>query len=160
MQLSTTPLAGKQAEVFRNSRRNTLAIYKELCRERKEEGAPTGQWALLWEQLQCDGGTTLYAEPTDRAVALQKALDQAGQGRSVAAGGHAPRRLQGRAGPGNQPPRGGQHRQEHQGVLQLYAPTRIAFKYKLPLQHTLEIQGLGSLVSWLAGDNVGMFTHK
>ena len=93
LQLSTTPLAGKQAEVFRNIRRNTRAIYKELRRERKEEGAPTGQWAQLWEQLQLDGGTTgyrdLYADPKDRAKALQKALDQAGQGSSTAAGGRA-----------------------------------------------------------------------
>ncbi|WP_353179739.1 LPD38 domain-containing protein [Delftia acidovorans] len=93
LQLSTTPLAGKQAEVFRNIRRNTRAIYKELRRERREEGAPTGQWAQLWEQLQLDGGTTgyrdLYADPKDRAKALQKALDQAGQGSSVAAGGRA-----------------------------------------------------------------------
>lgn len=77
LQLSTTPLAGKQAEVFRNIRRNTRAIYKELRRERKEEGAPTGQWAQLWEQLQLDCGTTgyrdLYADPKDRAKALQKA---------------------------------------------------------------------------------------
>ncbi|MDR0204995.1 MAG: hypothetical protein LBJ40_22930 [Delftia acidovorans] len=93
LQLSTTPLAGKQAEVFRNIRQNTRAIYKELRRERKEEGPPTGQWAQLWEQLQLDGGTTgyrdLYADPKDRAKALQKALDQAGQGTSAAAGGRA-----------------------------------------------------------------------
>lgn len=43
LQLSTTPLAGKQAEVFRNIRRNTRAIYKDLRRERSEEGAGTSE---------------------------------------------------------------------------------------------------------------------
>ncbi|QFS68605.1 hypothetical protein GCS91_20345 [Delftia tsuruhatensis] len=90
LQLSTTPLAGKQVEVFRNIRQNTRAIYKEMRRERKGEGAPTGQWAQLWEQLQLDGGTTgyrdLYADPKDRAKALQKALDQVGEGKVVGSG--------------------------------------------------------------------------
>ena len=90
LQLSTTPLAGKQAEVFRNIRKNSLAIWSDLRRERKEAGAGKGQWAQLWEQMQLDGGTTgyrdLYADPADRAKALQKALDQQGQGKTAAAG--------------------------------------------------------------------------
>lgn len=90
LQLSTTPLAGQQAEVFRNIRKNSLAIWSDLRRERKEAGAGKGQWAQLWEQLQLDGGTTgyrdLYADPADRAKALQKALDQQGQGKTAAAG--------------------------------------------------------------------------
>lgn len=90
LQLSTTPLAGKQAEVFRNIRKNSLAIWSDLRRERKEAGAGKGQWAQLWEQMQLDGGTTgyrdLYADPKDRAKALQKALDQQGQGKTAAAG--------------------------------------------------------------------------
>jgi len=90
LQLSTTPLAGQQAEVFRNIRKNSLAIWSDLRRERKEAGAGKGQWAQLWEQMQLDGGTTgyrdLYADPADRAKALQKALDQQGQGKTAAAG--------------------------------------------------------------------------
>lgn len=90
LQLSTTPLAGKQAEVFRNIRKNSLAIWSDLRRERKEAGAGKGQWAQLWEQMQLDGGTTgyrdLYADPADRAKALQKALDQQGQGKTAAGG--------------------------------------------------------------------------
>jgi len=88
--VSTTPLAGKQAEVFRNIRRNTRAIYKDLRRERREEGAGTSEWAKLWEQLQLDGGTTgyrdLHADPKDRAKALQKALDQVSEGKVVGSG--------------------------------------------------------------------------
>lgn len=90
LQLSTTPLAGQQAEVFRNIRKNSLAIWSDLRRERTEAGAGKGQWAQLWEQMQLDGGTTgyrdLYADPKDRAKALQKALDQQGQGKTAAAG--------------------------------------------------------------------------
>ena len=90
LQLSTTPLAGKQAEVFRNIRRNTRAIYKDLRRERREEGAGTSEWAQLWEQLQLDGGTTgyrdLHADPKDRAKKLQKALDQVGEGKALGSG--------------------------------------------------------------------------
>ncbi|MCG8985726.1 hypothetical protein MI467_02590 [Delftia acidovorans] len=90
LQLSTTPLAGKQAEVFRNIRRNTRAIYKDLRRERREEGAGTSEWAKLWEQLQLDGGTTgyrdLHADPQDRARKLQKALDQVGEGKALGSG--------------------------------------------------------------------------
>lgn len=89
LQLSTTPLAGKQGEVFKNIRSNMGAIYKDLRRERREEGAGQGEWAKLWEQMQLDGGTTgyrdLYANPADRAEALQKALDQYGQGKLAAA---------------------------------------------------------------------------
>lgn len=90
LQLSTTPLAGQQAEVFRNIRKNSLAIWSDLRRERKEAGAGKGQWVQLWEQMQLDGGTTgyrdLYADPADRAKALQKALDQQGQGKTAASG--------------------------------------------------------------------------
>ncbi len=90
LQLSTTPLAGKQAEVFRNIRRNTRSIYKDLRRERREEGAGTSEWAKLWEHLQLDGGTTryrdLHADPKDCAKALHRALDQVGEGKVVGNG--------------------------------------------------------------------------
>ncbi|PIF37746.1 hypothetical protein CLV01_3479 [Delftia sp. 60] len=119
LQLSTTPLAGKQAEVFRNSRRNTRSIYKDLRRERREESAGTSEWAKLWEHLQLGGGTTryrdLHADPKDCAKALQRALDQVGA-RWLATAAHCwpgcrasmrpwkPQRawrLQGCAGPGH-----------------------------------------------------------
>lgn len=136
LQLSTTPLAGKQAEVFRNIRRNTRSIYKDLRRERREESAGTSEWAKLWEHLQLGGGATryrdLHADPKDCAKALQRALDQVGA-RWLATAAHCwpgcracmrpwkPQRawrLQGCAGPGHQPPRGREHRQEHHGELQ------------------------------------------
>ncbi|WP_373805828.1 hypothetical protein [Delftia acidovorans] len=90
LQLSTTPLAGKQAEVFRNIRRNTRSFYKDLRRERREESAGTSEWAKLWEHLQLDGGTTryrdLHADPKDCAKALHRALDQVGEGKVVGNG--------------------------------------------------------------------------
>ncbi len=88
LQLSSTPLAGRQREVFKNIRSNMGAIYQDLRRERQESGGGQGPWARLWEQLQLDGGTTgyrdLYTKPEDRAAALRKALEQ--QGASRAAG--------------------------------------------------------------------------
>ncbi|WP_279211476.1 hypothetical protein [Delftia acidovorans] len=90
LQLSTTPLAGSQAEVFRNIRRNTRSIYKDLRRECGEEDAGTSEWAKLWEQLQLDGATTgyrdLHADTKDRAKALHRALDQVGEGKVVGNG--------------------------------------------------------------------------
>ncbi|ABM32958.1 hypothetical protein QRO10_06015 [Paracidovorax citrulli] len=84
LQLSSTPLAGRQREVFKNIRSNMLDIYRDLRRERRESGAGQGPWARLWEQLQLDGGTTgyrdLYTKPEDRAAALRKALERQGEG--------------------------------------------------------------------------------
>ena len=89
LQLSSTPLAGKQGEVMKNIRANIGIIYADLRRERNESGEPQGMWSKLWEQLQLDGGTTgyrdLYADPADRAKALQKALDREGQGKAMGA---------------------------------------------------------------------------
>jgi len=80
----------EMAEVFHNIRSTTRAIYEDLRRGRREEGAGTGEWAKLWEQLQLDGGTTgyrdLHADPKDRAKALQKALDQVGEGKVIGSG--------------------------------------------------------------------------
>jgi len=87
LQLSSTPLAGRQREVFKNIRSNMGAIYQDLRRERRESGGGQGPWARLWEQLQLDGGTTgyrdLYTKPEDRAAALRKALEQQGEGRAA-----------------------------------------------------------------------------
>lgn len=87
LQLSSTPLAGRQREVFKNIRSNMGAIYQDLRRERRESGGGQGPWARLWEQLQLDGGTTgyrdLYTKPEDRAAALRKALEQQSEGRAA-----------------------------------------------------------------------------
>lgn len=90
LQLTNTPLAGKQGQVLKGIRANMASIYKDLRRERREAGSGQGPWGKLWEQMQLDGGTTgfrdLYANPEDRAEALQKALDQQGQSKTRALG--------------------------------------------------------------------------
>jgi len=90
LQLTNTPLAGKQGQVLKGIRANMASIYKDLRRERREAGSGQGPWGKLWEQMQLDGGTTgfrdLYADPSDRAEALQKALDQQGQSKTRALG--------------------------------------------------------------------------
>lgn len=93
LQLTNTPLAGKQGEVLKNVAANVRDVYRDLRAERK--GGAVGQtaWARLWEQMQLDGGTTgyrdLYTEPENRVKALQAELDQMGhkgKAREVAMG--------------------------------------------------------------------------
>ncbi|MEF9946791.1 MAG: LPD38 domain-containing protein [Comamonas sp.] len=85
LQLSTTPLAGQEAQVLKNVGANIRSIYKELRNERKGVAMGSGKWAQAWEQMQMDGGMTgfreLYADPKDRAEALQKALAAESHGR-------------------------------------------------------------------------------
>lgn len=78
--LSSTPLAGKQADVTRGVLPALRAIYRE------ERGkAPTNQqWTDLWEQFQQDGGKTgfrdLFRTADERTKALQKELDALDRG--------------------------------------------------------------------------------
>ncbi|UBQ44632.1 LPD38 domain-containing protein [Comamonas thiooxydans] len=85
LQLSTTPLAGQEMQVLKNVGANIRSIYKELRNERKGVPLGSGRWAQAWEQMQMDGGMTgfreLYADPKDRAQALQKALAAESHGR-------------------------------------------------------------------------------
>ncbi|THJ32423.1 hypothetical protein E8K88_12040 [Lampropedia aestuarii] len=83
LQLSNTPLKGKETAVLKGIASNLRPIYKDLRRSRKEAGIGQGPWAKLWDQLQLDGGTTgfrdLYATPNDRADALRKELSRMGK---------------------------------------------------------------------------------
>jgi len=62
LNLSTTPLAGKQKEVVKNTFPALKAIYGSL----RGDGKPTGMWADLWEDYQQAGGQTGYRDQFSR----------------------------------------------------------------------------------------------
>ncbi|CAN7347361.1 hypothetical protein LJR074_001989 [Acidovorax sp. LjRoot74] len=80
LNLGTTPLKGREAEVAKHMLPALRAIYRDLraVRAGGTSGQTGGQWGALWEQMQNDGGTTgyrdLYADPKDRAESLEKAM--------------------------------------------------------------------------------------
>lgn len=83
LNLSTTELAGKQGEVFRD----TLSILKEVLKN-KGRMPQTGKWADLFHEMKEVGGTTgyrdLFLDPESRSKALLselKALDRGRAGR-------------------------------------------------------------------------------
>lgn len=78
LNLTSTPLAGKQKEVLGHILSAAKGIYLDARAERK--GAPaTSKWAGLWEELQDEGGMTgyrdLYRTSEDRAKAIEHELD-------------------------------------------------------------------------------------
>src|SRR5574340_967602 len=78
LNLTSTPLAGKQKEVLGYILSAAKGIYLDARAERK--GAPaTSKWAALWEELQDEGGMTgyrdLYRNSADRAKAIEHELD-------------------------------------------------------------------------------------
>ena len=79
LNLSTTPLAGKQREVASGVFKAMRAIY----RTERGKSAANAEWTRLWEEMQNVGGTTghrdLYVDAGDRVKALErelKALDR------------------------------------------------------------------------------------
>jgi len=68
--LSTTPLKGKQLQVFGNMGHATQGIYSAL------RGDTSGQWAQLYEQFQMDGGQTGYKEMFKDVDARAKAIEK------------------------------------------------------------------------------------
>ena len=60
--LTTTPLAGKQAAVTAGVFPALKGIYKDLRSERAGEGAAKGEWSELWEEFQREGGATGYRD--------------------------------------------------------------------------------------------------
>lgn len=79
MNLGSTPLAGKQAELLGHVWQALPAIYKAQRIDRSG-GAPTGAWAQLWEEFQEIGGQTGYRDmfrnAQEQQEALQRALDK------------------------------------------------------------------------------------
>ena len=82
LNLSTTALRGKQAEVARHLPEAMRAIYRE-----RRGKSPTSQlWRRLWDEFQDTGGITgyrdLYADVDDRVRALTKELQALDRGRA------------------------------------------------------------------------------
>ena len=79
LNLSSTPLAGKQLDVMKNTPLALKGIYQDIRSERKT-GTPTNSfWSLLFEDFQKQGGQTgyrdMYRNAKERGEALKHALD-------------------------------------------------------------------------------------
>ena len=78
LNLSTTPIAGKQAEVAAKIAPAMAGIYGDLRADRKGKPRKGSQWSQLWEEFQTVGGKTgyrdMYATADDRMKALEKEL--------------------------------------------------------------------------------------
>ncbi len=89
LQLSTTPLAGKQKEVTKNVLPALRAIYTSMRKERKGEKVDN-EMAKLWDDFQKAGGQTgfrdMFSRSQERAEALQKEFAQMSDGRLKSAG--------------------------------------------------------------------------
>jgi len=79
LNLSSTPLSGKQVDVLKNTPLALIGIYNDIRSERKT-GTPTNSyWSLLFEDFQKQGGQTGYRDmfrnAKERGEALRHALD-------------------------------------------------------------------------------------
>ncbi|WP_405118729.1 LPD38 domain-containing protein [Pseudomonas leptonychotis] len=79
LNLSSTPLAGKQREVLGQSASALSGIYADMRSRTKGKGGTGSEWAKLWEEFQDVGGQTGYRDQfrtsADRGEALAQALD-------------------------------------------------------------------------------------
>jgi len=84
LNLSTTPIAGKQGEVLRD----TLSILKEVLKNKGRMPA-TGPWAALFTELREVGGTTgyrdLFLDAESRSKALLSEMKAMDRGRAAKA---------------------------------------------------------------------------
>jgi len=84
LQLSDTPLAGKQKQVIAGTMPALKAIYASMRADRKGKEADT-EMAKLWADFQKAGGQTgfrdMYSRSQDRAEALQKELAMMSEGK-------------------------------------------------------------------------------
>jgi hypothetical protein len=96
LQLSTTPIAGKQKQVLAGIRPALRGIYGEERARRKGQPPTNHPWAQLWEEFQKEGGQTgfrdMFSRSQERAEALQRILDPSSWtttplGKVVTAGG-------------------------------------------------------------------------
>lgn len=78
LNLSTTPIAGKQDEVAKHTGPALVGIWHDLRADRKGNPRSGGQWSQLWEEFQTVGGKTgyrdMYRDSGDRMKALEKEL--------------------------------------------------------------------------------------
>lgn len=89
LQLSTTPLAGKQLEVGREIPSSLRAIYGSLRKRHKGEKVDT-EMAQLWKEFQKEGGQTgfkdVFSRTQDRQEALVKEMMRIKEGKTMKAG--------------------------------------------------------------------------
>lgn len=87
--LSTTPIAGKQAAVLGHTVSALRGIYADI-RAHRAGKAPSSTWAQLWEEFQSEGGQTgfrdMWATAGDRTKALESEIRQIGEGKARGAG--------------------------------------------------------------------------
>lgn len=88
LNLSTTPLAGKQKEVAKHVPTAVRAIY----RQRRGKASRNTRWTALWDEFEKVGGTTgyrdLFSDADDRAKALVRDLQAMERGQ-VSKAAHA-----------------------------------------------------------------------
>lgn len=77
--LSSTPLKGKQKEVMSHVLLALKGIYSDLRSERESGTMPTNEYAILFEEFQKEGGQTgyrdMYRNAKERSAAIEHALD-------------------------------------------------------------------------------------
>lgn len=77
--LSSTPLKGKQKEVMSHVLPALIGIYSDLRSERESGTMPTNEYAILFEEFQKEGGQTgyrdMYRNAKERSAAIEHALD-------------------------------------------------------------------------------------
>ena len=85
--LSSTPIAGKQREVIGNALPAAIGMYRDLRSERAGTGAAT-KWAQLAEEFELEGGKTgyrdLFATSKDRAEEIEIELTGGSKARQIA----------------------------------------------------------------------------
>lgn len=96
LNLSSTPLAGRQAEVAGHALSALRGIFADL-RDHRAGKTPASKWAALYEEMQLEGGTTgyrdMFANAKERtAEQVEKLLDpewwtKTGWGKLLTAGG-------------------------------------------------------------------------
>lgn len=87
LNLSTTPLRGKEGKVLADTLSALKGIYSDLRAVRKG-GAATSQWASLWEEFQKEGGQTgyrdMFSNSTERAEAIEREMKKLTEGNAKA----------------------------------------------------------------------------
>jgi Large polyvalent protein associated domain 38 len=74
--LSTTAIAGKQAQVTAGVFPALTGIYSDLRTARAGKGVAKGEWAKLWEEYQQEGGATGYRDQFSKNRSDQNVIEK------------------------------------------------------------------------------------
>jgi len=74
--LSTTAIAGKQAQVTAGVFPALMGIYSDLRAARAGKGVAKGEWAKLWEEYQQEGGATGYRDQFSKNRSDQNVIEK------------------------------------------------------------------------------------